>query len=212
MKHKTLSIMALFLTTALLFTGCGSSGTSSAQNDQNSAASETTTDETASESDAADSKTADTADFDNVFSSMSTTDLDGNPVDASVFQENKLTLVNAWNIGCTPCIQEIPDLAKLSEEYAGKGVSIMGLYFNFAETIQDDEMSQIQDVLTDANATYPQLCLNEEMYATDTMQNVMAFPSTFLVDSNGKILDKLEGSNDYDGWKAVIEQYLTQID
>ncbi len=72
-------------------------------------------------------------------------------------------------------------------------------------------MSQIEDALSTANATYTQLRLTKEMYETDTMQNVMAFPSTFIVDSDGKIIDKLEGSNDFDGWKQTVEQYLQQI-
>lgn len=55
--------------------------------------------------------------------------LDGNKADSSLFAENKLTLVNVWNVGCTPCVQEIPILDQLNKEYEGKGVAIKGLYY-----------------------------------------------------------------------------------
>ena len=216
MKNKTLTFAAFLLTGTLFFAGCGQASSANAGGSDNASTAATETSETDSSSQAdaagtvASSAQTDIVD-DGVFSSLSTTDLNGNTIDASTFNENKLTLVNAWNIGCTPCINELPALEQLSSEYAGKGVAIKGLYFNFAEDISDDEMSQINDALATANATYPQLVLTKEMYDTDTMQGVMAFPTTFIVDSNGNIIDKLEGSNDYDGWKEIIEKYLAQV-
>ena len=216
MRNKTLTFAAFLLTGTLFFSGCGQASSANTGGSDNASAAATETSETDSSSQAnaagtgASSAQTDSVD-DGVFSSLSTTDLNGNTIDASTFSENKLTLVNAWNIGCTPCINELPALEQLSSEYAGKGVAIKGLYFNFAEDISNDEMSQINDALATANATYPQLVLTKEMYDTDTMQGVMAFPTTFIVDSNGNIIDKLEGSNDYDGWKEIIEKYLTQV-
>lgn len=66
---------------------------------------------------------------------MQTEDIKGNKVDSSIFSENKLTVINLWNTGCTPCITEIPELDKLNKYYADKGVSIKGLVFESA--IQD---------------------------------------------------------------------------
>lgn len=205
MKNKTLTCAAFLLVGSLALAGCG-------KTTSDTTAASSTTQESAS-SDAQNSTSSSSASLSDstAFSDLNTTDLDGNPVDASIFKDSKITLVNAWNIGCTPCVEETPDLQKISEEYADKGVSVKGLYFNFAEDIGDDEMSQIKDVLSNANATYTQLQLSKELYNTDVMQNVMAFPTTFIVDSNGKILDKLEGSNDYDGWKETVEKYLAQV-
>ena len=56
----------------------------------------------------------------NIFKEMQTTDINGNTVDSSIFSEKKLTLVNVWNRGCTPCIDEIPILDKLNKEYEKK--------------------------------------------------------------------------------------------
>lgn len=205
MKNRTLTLAALILTGALALTGCAKTSTEDNTNaTANQSDSKQTTSEIGEEQDT-NSKAED------VFSKLNTTDLDGNPVDGSIFQDKKLTLVNAWNIGCTPCVEEIPYLQKISEEYAEKGVAVKGLYFSFGEDVGEDEMSQVKEVLSNASATYSQLLLSKEMYENSTMQEVMAFPTTFIVDSNGTIIDKLEGSKDYNGWKETVEKYLSQV-
>lgn len=148
-----------------------------------------------------------------LFKNMETSDLEGNPVDASAFAENKVTLVNVWNIGCTPCIQELGILDKLNKEYEGKGVAIRGLYNNFSTEISEEERAEIKEILEAEGAEYPQWQLSQDMLDTDTFQEWSFFPGTFLVDSEGNIIDDvIEGSNDYEGWKSVIEDALKQVD
>lgn len=146
-----------------------------------------------------------------IFSSMETVDLNGKKVDSSVFAENKLTLVNLWNIGCTPCVQELPVLDEINKEYAEKGVAIKGLYFSATSTLSDEESAAISEVLEMAGAEYQQLTLSEAMINDEVIKGIQAFPTTFVVDSNGKILKAVEGSNDYDGWKAFIESELAKV-
>lgn len=148
-----------------------------------------------------------------LFKSMKTLDLEGNPVDTSAFAENKVTLVNVWNIGCTPCIQELGILDKLNKEYEGKGVAIRGLYNNFSTEISAEERTEIKEILAAEGAEFPQWQLSQDMLDTDTFQGWSFFPGTFLVDSEGNIIDDvIKGSNDYEGWKSVIEDALTQVD
>lgn len=147
-----------------------------------------------------------------LFKSMETVDLEGNQVDASVFAENKVTLVNVWNTGCTPCILELGILDTLNKEYEGKGASIRGLYNGFSAEISEEERAEIKEILSSEGAEYPQWQMSQAMLDTDTFQNWSVFPGTFLVDSEGNIIDLIEGSNDYEGWKSVIENALEQVD
>lgn len=149
---------------------------------------------------------------DSVFSTMETTDLEGNTVNASVFTENKLTIVNVWNVGCTPCINEIPALDKINKEYADQGVAVMGLYYNMGETPADNTREEIKAILTDAAATYPHLLISPDMEESETIQNITAFPTTFFVDAEGNIIDTVIGAHDYESWKGVIDNMLKQVD
>ncbi len=147
-----------------------------------------------------------------VFQEMKTTDIDGNNVDSSIFKENKLTVLNVWNEGCTPCIDEIPILDQLNKEYAEKGVSIKGVIYELQAGLSDSSKKAVKDILSDAKADYQQLTVSEEMAESDQFKNMAAFPTTYFVDSTGKIVDTIEGSNDYEGWKEVIDNVLKKVE
>ena len=137
-----------------------------------------------------------------LFKEMKTEDINGNKVDSSIFSKYKLTVVNVWNTGCTPCVGEIPTLDKLNKEYEKKGVSIKGLLLESGVGLNDEEKK--------AKSTYQQLTVSEDMLQDKTLI-LQSFPTTFFVDKDGNIVDSIEGSNDYDGWKAKIDEVLEKV-
>lgn len=166
-----------------------------------------TTEQTDSTAQTASDSTASTND---IFTNMDTTDIDGNKMDSSIFAKNKVTLVNVWNVGCTPCVNEIPDLDKINSEYKDKGAAVYGLYGDLGMGISDDEMAQIKDIMSNANASYTQLRMDGTLATNESLLNIMAYPTTYVVGSDGTILDTIEGSKDYEGWKALIDSYLAE--
>ena len=46
-----------------------------------------------------------------------TVDTEGNEWTDLAFADAKLTMVNRWAYWCPPCVGELPDLQKLSEDY-----------------------------------------------------------------------------------------------
>ena len=145
-----------------------------------------------------------------LFKEMKTEDIKGNKVDSSIFSKYKLTVVNVWNTGCTPCVDEIPTLDKLNKEYEKKGVSIKGLLLESGVGLNDEEKKTVEDILKKAKSTYQQLTVSEDMLQDKTLI-LQSFPTTFFVDKDGNIVDSIEGSNDYDGWKAKIDEVLEKV-
>ena len=145
-----------------------------------------------------------------LFIEMKTEDINGNKVDSSIFSKYKLTVVNVWNTGCTPCVDEIPTLDKLNKEYEKKGVSIKGLLLESGVGLNDEEKKTVEDILKKAKSTYQQLTVSEDMLQDKTLI-LQSFPTTFFVDKDGNIVDSIEGSNDYDGWKAKIDEVLEKV-
>ena len=145
-----------------------------------------------------------------LFKEMKTEDINGNKVDSSIFSKYKLTVVNVWNTGCTPCVDEIPTLDKLNKEYEKKGVSIKGLLLESGVGLNDEEKKTVEDILKKAKSTYKQLTVSEDMLQDKTLI-LQSFPTTFFVDKDGNIVDSIEGSNDYDGWKAKIDEVLEKV-
>lgn len=50
-------------------------------------------------------------------SGFSTVDFDLNPVDGSIFQNAALTVINFWEVGCAPCVSEMPYFQQAHEYY-----------------------------------------------------------------------------------------------
>ena len=145
-----------------------------------------------------------------LFKEMKTEDINGNKVDSSIFSKYKHTVVNVCNTGCTPCVGEIPTLDKLNKEYEKKGVSIKGLLLESGVGLNDEEKKTVEDILKKAKSTYQQLTVSEDMLQDKTLI-LQSFPTTFFVDKDGNIVDSIEGSNDYDGWKAKIDEVLEKV-
>lgn len=206
MKKESIAILLL---TTLLFAGCSRNKTDIDTNPSIEQSTQTADNDTIDEDNSVASSEITPGE---TFSKLNTTDLDGNTIDSSIFANNKVTLVNAWNVGCTPCINEIPELDKINKDYADKGAAVLGLYNDLGAGLSEETKSQIKEIMDNANADYTQLTLAGTLGTDPLIVNMMVFPTTYVVDSEGNILDTIQGSNDYDGWKAVIDSYLSQMD
>ena len=58
---------------------------------------------------------------------FTTTDREGNTWDETAFQGHSLTMLNFWEPWCGPCVGEMADIQKLSEDYADKGLQVLGI-------------------------------------------------------------------------------------
>lgn len=144
------------------------------------------------------------------FVNMDAVDLDGNQITSEAFAGNKLTMVNLWNLGCSACIMEIPDLDRLNDDLAQQGVAVMGLYYNNGREISEEDRAAIADILQGTD--YPHIVPSAEMMKTKQLEQVSLFPQTFFVDSEGNIVDTVAGSRDYEGWIQVINKQLKKVE
>ena len=201
-KKATLALVAMMTVTSVV--GCSQSNNSNKNQQGSNQKTEQKTEQKT------DKNTNSSLSSSTIFKDMKTTDIDGNKVDKSIFSKYKLTVVNVWNTGCTPCVGEIPTLDKLNKEYEKKGVSIKGLLLESGVGLNDEEKKTVEDILKKAKSTYQQLTVSEDMLQDKTLI-LQSFPTTFFVDKDGNIVDSIEGSNDYDGWKAKIDEVLEKV-
>lgn len=115
--------------------------------------------------------------------------LDSSTMDLTQFN-NQVVLVNFWATWCPPCVHEMPSMQRLSEKLIGDPFVILGV--NIAE-----EESVVKAFLQHkVNVDFPILL---DIHGHTMRQwNVMAFPTSFVIDKQGKIRYALFGSVDWD--------------
>lgn len=135
--------------------------------------------------------------------SFTTTDLNGNQISSDeIFSSHEITMVNVWATWCGYCVGELPDLEKLNRSLASKDCAVIGL----CGDANDSEKTGLANaLLQDAGVTY----LNISPYDgwDDDFEMNGAWPSSFYVDRNGKMVaSPLYGEN-----VDKYEQYIDDI-
>lgn len=115
------------------------------------------------------------------------TTLDGEKVKLSDFRGEKVML-NFWATWCPPCRAEMPDMQKLHEN---KDVQILAVNLTESETVPD----KIQKFVDELELTFT-IPLDEETSVADKYQ-IQPIPSSFMIDSNGRIQNKAFGALNY---------------
>jgi peroxiredoxin len=114
--------------------------------------------------------------------------LKGETVRLSDYRGKKV-IVNFWATWCPPCRAEIPDFQKL---YENNDVEILAV--NLTATEQSKE--HVSEFVEKFGMTFPVL-VDEHSFVTATYQ-VRAYPTSFMVDSSGRIQFVAMGAMNYD--------------
>ena len=115
--------------------------------------------------------------------SFETTDLEGNPVTSDmIFGGSKVTMVNVWATWCGPCVNELPELGKMAEEFEAKGCRIVGLC---NDAVTEQTAQEAMSILSEAGADYLNITPPEN---ADDLFTLEAYPTTYFIGSDGQIL------------------------
>ena len=148
------------------------------------------------------------------FPSFEGQDLDGNPVDsATLFSNNAVTVVNFWFTTCKPCVGELPDLEALHQELAKKGGAVIGINA-FTLDSNAKEIEDAKSILEQQGVSYQNICFASDSEAGLFTAGLYAFPTTYVVDRNGRIVgDPIVGAISSDAQmkklNALIDQALS---
>jgi peroxiredoxin len=88
----------------------------------------------------------------------------------------KIVVLNFWFTSCAPCIQEMPELNKLVEDFKNQKVVFLGLSFN-SQTLVDK-------FLKNRKFEYTILANSKDV---DNQYKVNSWPTSMVIDKNGTI-------------------------
>lgn len=122
------------------------------------------------------------------------TTLDGETVRLSDYKDKRVML-NFWATWCPPCRAEMPDMQKFQKN---KDVQVLAV--NLTET--ESNLDTVQKFVDELNLTLT-TPLDDESTVSDEYQ-VMAYPTTFMIDSIGRIQFVTMGAMNYD---FMVQQF-----
>ena len=104
----------------------------------------------------------------------------------------KLLVLNFWASWCPPCVQETPSLSRFAQEFADKGVVVLGV------SVDKDEKAYhgFLDRFHPAFLTARESKIHED-YGT------FMYPETYIIDAKGKVVQKLAEAADWMDPKMV---------
>ena len=148
-----------------------------------------------------------------LLSSFTAETLDGETADRSIFEGKKVTMVNIWATFCGPCINEMPDLQKLHEDYADKGFQVVGIVCDIYEyngVFDESGIKTAKDIVKDTGVKYISLLPSESLNEAK-LKDVSSVPETFFVDETGALIaGPFIGSRSYESWAQIIDEVLAK--
>lgn len=110
--------------------------------------------------------------------------VEGKNVSLSDFK-GKVVIVDFWATWCPPCRRGIPDLISLQNDYKDK-IAVIGISMD-----QENTKAGVPDFVNKMGINYPIVYFNNKVI--DDYGGISAIPTTFIIDQNGNIINKLIG-------------------
>jgi thiol-disulfide isomerase/thioredoxin len=126
------------------------------------------------------------------------TGLDGKAVTLAG-SKGKVILVNFWATWCGPCRAEVPDLVELQNKYKDR-LQILGL------VVDDDDPDAIQKFAAKFGINYPVAVATNDLRLQ--YGGIPALPTSFVLDSEGRVVQKHEGLRDPVLYETEIRSLL----
>jgi thiol-disulfide isomerase/thioredoxin len=125
-------------------------------------------------------------------------DITGKPVNKDRWG-GKVVIVNFWATWCPPCREEIPELLELQKEFKDR-LEIVG----FSE--DDDPPASVLRFAKQKGMTYPIVMATDEMITA--YGGVPALPTSFLIDTQGRVVQKHSGLYPIEAYELEIRSLL----
>ncbi len=110
-------------------------------------------------------------------------DLDGQPISTAAYH-GKVVLITFWATWCPPCREEIPEMIALANKYKDS-VQIIGV------SMDEDPPEAVRAFARAEKMNYPIVMGSDKL--SQEYGGVDALPTTFVVDTNGRVVQKHMG-------------------
>jgi len=109
--------------------------------------------------------------------------------------KGKVVILNFWATWCPPCREEVPELVQLQANYKDKLLVI-------GASEDEDEPQKVQQFVQRFGMNYPVVMATKELI--DNYGGVPALPTSFLIDPQGRVVQKHTGLYEYEVYEREV--------
>ena len=123
--------------------------------------------------------------------------ISGEDIDLNLYKGG-VVFVDFWATWCPPCVAEIPHFVNLQKKYKKKGFKIIGISV-------DKNISPVLKFMKDKKINYPIIMGTPEIIKK--FGEIRSIPTTFILDKNLNIVEKVIGYKD----EAFFENLIINL-
>ncbi len=133
--------------------------------------------------------------------------IDNQKIDYAQLKGKKVVILDFWSIYCASCIEEMPRLVEIHNEFSKKGLVVIGVNLDSFGTHRVVKFMQGME----NKITFPVVIDKTRQIATSF--NAMVLPTTLLIDASGKVRFYHVGykPGDERQLRGVVAQALKEI-
>lgn len=115
--------------------------------------------------------------------------------------KGKVVFLNFWATWCGPCMEELPALEELQQNYGKKGLVVI--------TISDEKRSHLEKYFGENPWDFVHGYLNPKIWASGPYAKFERIrPVSFIIDRNGIIRKSFVGAHTYNQLNKMVQKYL----
>ena len=118
----------------------------------------------------------------------------------------RVVLIEFWTFGCYNCRNTLPFVKNWDDRYREKGFTVIGVHS--PEFDEERKVENLRREVVSLGIRYPVVTDND--YQTWSAYHVEAWPTTFLLDKQGRIRWMHEGEGNYDEAEQLIQKLLAE--
>jgi thiol-disulfide isomerase/thioredoxin len=129
----------------------------------------------------------------------------GKPIQFSTVTKDKVVFLNFWATWCGPCRHEIPDIIQIAKDLKNKDFIVLGVALERTQTA-DEAMEKVKAFAQANGINYINFIRHPELETA--YGGISGVPTTFIIDKNGAIVEKLVGMRSKEAFMESINRVL----
>ncbi len=117
--------------------------------------------------------------------------------------KGKVVLVNFWATTCTTCVAEMPKLVETHSKFASRGFETVAIAMNY------DPPEYVRNYAARSGLPFT-VALDTTGEAAKSFEEVRLTPTTFIIDRQGRIVQKFLGEPDFPKLHALLDKLLAE--